>query len=61
MPIVLGEVKLYSVSELSETLDINVQTVRKMFNTGKLKGRKMGRKWYVTEEALKQYFDGEDE
>ena len=61
MPIVLGEVKLYSVSELSETLDINVQTVRKMFNTGKLKGRKMGRKWYVTEEALKQNFDGEDE
>lgn len=60
MPIVLGDVKLYSVSELSETLDINVQTVRKMLNTGKLKGRKMARKWYVTEESLRQYFDGED-
>jgi excisionase family DNA binding protein len=60
MPIVLGDVKLFSVTELSETLNINIQTVRKLLNTGKLKGRKLARKWYVTETSLKQYFDGDE-
>src|SRR5699024_8229009 len=25
---------------------------------GKIRGRKLGVKWYVTEEALREYFDG---
>lgn len=60
MPIELGDVKLYSVIELSEKVGINIQTIRKLLHTGKLKGRKMARKWYVTEESLRAYFeDGE--
>lgn len=57
MPKIIGDLTLYDIEELSESLGINVQTVRKMLAEGKLKGRKLARKWYVTEDNLKAYFD----
>jgi len=47
---------LYDVEELSKVLDIQERTIRTMLKEGKLKGRKMARKWYVTEEELQRYF-----
>ena len=47
---------LYDVEELSQVLDIQERTIRQLLRDGKLKGRKMARKWYVTEEALQEYF-----
>lgn len=56
MPIQAGGLKLYDVEELSQLLDIQERTVRRLFREGTLKGRKLAKKWYITAEALREYF-----
>ena len=56
MPIQLGELKLYSLKELSKTLGITTFTLRTYIRQGKLRARKMGTKWLITEDALREYF-----
>ena len=56
MPIQLGELKLYSLKELSKSLGITTFTLRTYIRQGKLRSRKMGTKWLVTEDALREYF-----
>jgi excisionase family DNA binding protein len=56
MPKTIGDLKLYEVEELSELLDIQETTIRKYLREGKLKGRKLARRWYVSEESLAEYF-----
>jgi len=58
MPIEIGNIKLYSISELSEKLKVTEVTLRSYRRTGKMRGKKMGTAWYVTEEALREYFNG---
>ena len=56
MPIQAGDLKRYEVKELAQLLAIQERTVRKLFRDGTLKGRKLAKKWYITEESLKDYF-----
>ena len=56
MPIQLGELKLYSLKELSKSLGITTFTLRTYIRQGKLRARKMGTKWLVTEDALREDF-----
>ena len=56
MPITIGDMKLYDVEELSEMLNIQDRTIRKLLREGLLPGRKLARKWYVSEDALKETF-----
>jgi len=56
MPIKLGDLHLFDVQELSKKFGVNPVTVRGYMRSGRLKGRKIGRKWYLTEEALRDYF-----
>jgi hypothetical protein len=58
MPKKIGTLTLYSVDDLHEKLGISKLTLRNYFKEGKLKGRKLGVSWYITEEALKEYFEG---
>lgn len=60
MPIQIGDMELYDVQELSELLDVQERTIRRYLREGKLKGRKMAKKWYVTEASLRAYFEGEE-
>jgi excisionase family DNA binding protein len=48
----IGGHKLYNVHELTEKLDVTKLTIRNYINKGKLGARKIGGKWYVTEEEL---------
>jgi len=57
MPKIIGDLKLYSVEELSEMLDVNERSMRKWLREGKIQGQKLGVKWYVSEEMLKKYFN----
>lgn len=52
----IGELELYDVVELSQQLGIQERTLRKMLKDGKIKGRKLARKWYVSSESLRDYF-----
>jgi len=56
MPIRIGEIKLYSVLELSKKLDVTPITLRTYIRHGKLAGRKVGGRWFVSEESLREYF-----
>lgn len=58
MPRNVGELTLYSIDDLHEKLGVSKVTLRSYLREGKLRGRKLGVKWFVTEEALRDYFHG---
>jgi excisionase family DNA binding protein len=57
MPKSIGELALYTVEELAEILDVQERTIRTYLRDGLIQGRKLARRWYVTEDALKDYFE----
>jgi len=57
MPKKIGSLTLYSVDDLHELLGLSKMTIRAYFREGKLKGKKLGVQWYITEEAIREYFD----
>jgi excisionase family DNA binding protein len=62
MPVKIGEdLVLYTVEELSELFDVQAKTIRRMLRDGEIKGRKLARRWYTTEEELKDYFSQPEE
>lgn len=52
----LGSVTLFTVEELAEILDVQERTIREYLRTGRLRGRKLANRWYVTDEAIAEYF-----
>lgn len=61
MPVQIGNLTLYTVEELSELLNIQEKSIRKFLREGQIKGRKLANRWYVTEEALRAYFEQPDQ
>ena len=61
MSIQVGDMKLYEVEELAEILGVGLPTIRKYLREGRLKGTKPAKRWYVSEDALKEYFRPEPE
>ncbi|MDZ7659073.1 helix-turn-helix domain-containing protein [Fodinibius sp.] len=57
MPKQIGNLTLYSVDDLHEQLGLSKMTIRAYLREGKIRARKLGVKWYVTEEALREYFN----
>lgn len=57
MPKMIGSLALYTVEELSETLEIQERTLREYLREGRLKGRKLARRWYVSEDNIRDYFN----
>lgn len=53
----IGNLTLYSVDDLHELLGISKMTIRAYLREGRLKGRKLGVQWYVTEDAIRDYFN----
>ena len=56
MSIELGKVTLFTVEELAERLDVQERTIRENLREGRLRGRKLAGRWYVTDEAIADYF-----
>jgi len=56
MPIQMGDLKLYPVEELATLLNIQEATVRKILREGRIPGRKLAKRWYVSEDSLRAYF-----
>lgn len=56
----IGDLVAYPVAELAKMLNLHERTVRVMLRDGRLKGKKLGHKWYVTEETLKLFFNEPD-
>lgn len=61
MPKIIGEIRLYDLDELSSLLGMHKKSLTdKYIKTGIIRARKFGVRWYVSEEALKEYFSGAD-
>jgi excisionase family DNA binding protein len=43
---------IYTVDEAAATLKVDAQTVRRMLQQGRIKGRKLGKAWRIPESAL---------
>ena len=52
--------KLYSVEDLVTLLKLSDRTVRAYLREGKIKARKIGLRWRVTEANLKKFLEVED-
>ncbi|PKP61338.1 hypothetical protein CVT91_03435 [Candidatus Atribacteria bacterium HGW-Atribacteria-1] len=59
MPLEVSGLKLYNVDEVAEMLKSTKPTMRAYFREGKLIGRKISGKWYITEDNLKNYLSGD--
>jgi len=53
-----GEIELFSVEDLAKEMDIHQITVLRYIRSGKLKARKMGRRYFVSKDSLKEFFNG---
>jgi len=52
-------VKVYSLLEVSELLNITYPTVRKYVNEGKIRYQRVGRNYLVTGESIRSFLNGE--
>jgi len=57
MPKKIGQLTLFSIDDLHKSLDVSKVTLRQYLRSGKLKGRKLGVSWFVTEGALRDFFE----
>jgi len=53
------EEKLYTVTELKGILKLHEKTIIRFIHENKIKGKKIGRSWMVSESDLKTYVHGE--
>lgn len=51
----LESIKMYDLQELSEKLGISVISLRQWIRQGKLKAKKIGVKYYVSEDSLIEF------
>lgn len=55
----LGNITYYYPEEIKEMgLQISLASLRKKLKSGEIKGRKIGNRWHVTEDALRDYLEG---
>lgn len=57
MPKKIGDLTLFSIDDLHEMLGISKMTLRAYLREGKIRARKLGVSWFVTEDAIREYFE----
>lgn len=57
MPVTIGGLKLFSVDDLAAKLNVTKLTIRTYCREGRLRARKVGNRWFVSEESLREYFN----
>lgn len=60
-PIVFDGMKVYTIPDLIELLHLTKWTLRTHIRAGRLKAKKIGRSYYITEDALKEFFEAKTE
>jgi len=49
------DIKMYDIKEVAEILQISTRTVSTYIRSGKLKAMKIGNKWKIKEDDLKEF------
>lgn len=55
----LEKTTAYDTVETAEKLGVTVNTIRRYLREGRIRCQKIGHKYYVTEDTLKEFLDGE--
>ena len=55
MPVTIQNVKLYSVPDVSQILNVTTVSIRNYIKQGHLKGQKVMGRWFVSEEELSNF------
>ena len=53
-----GEIELLKVEDISQALNVSMETIRRYVRTGKLKAQKIGRRYYVSKDSFRAFADG---
>ncbi|MFW5782661.1 MAG: helix-turn-helix domain-containing protein, partial [Candidatus Muiribacteriaceae bacterium] len=53
----IGKITLYDLNEISEKLEVSVFTLRNYLKAGKLNGRKIGSKYFITEDNIEEFLN----
>ena len=53
----IGDLRLFSTREIAERFNLTEQTIKSYIKSGQLRARKLGHKYYVTENDLRAYFE----
>lgn len=57
----MAEMKVYSIDELEQILQVTRRTIYSYIKEGKLKAVKIGKFWRVTEKALEEFLNPESQ
>lgn len=55
MPIEIEGIKLYTIREIAEALNVTPQSIRLWIKDGKLKAQRIGRPMLITEKNLREF------
>jgi excisionase family DNA binding protein len=59
IPLEVAEVKLYSLKEAGEVLGVSYTTTKIYHSKGRIKGQRIGRSVFVSEEELQRFLRGD--
>ena len=57
MPVTIQNVKLYSVPDVSQLLNVTTVSIRNYIKQGHLKGQKVMGRWFVSEEEVREFLE----
>ena len=52
----IAGLELYTIQELANKIHLSDRSIRNYIHDGKLKARKVGQRWYISTEAIREYF-----
>ena len=55
---VIKGIKVYEVEDLEKILGLSLVAVRRYIRSGRIQGVKIGKRWYVSDENLKNFVSG---
>lgn len=54
----MADIKVYTLDEIETLLKVTRRTLYRYIKEGKLKANKIGKKWIITEQSLKDFIEG---
>ncbi len=57
----ISNFKMYSLQDIAKILGVTYRTVVNYKNAGKIKAVKIGNRWRISEDNLKEFLQGEEE
>ena len=52
----IGNTKIFDLEEIAKRFGLTPTTIRKYIKEGRISGQKMGNRWYISHEAIAEFF-----